>query len=258
MKKSFLTTLSVLLYLTSSYAFSQEVGKKMTREEINQQLESIRTNIDEELLKEFQALTGKPYSEVKEYVKNGTAWIKKDLNSQRFAWYDFWFPAPLRYNIPKEHKNFLNENLKECGVNPDMIDLNYIKQTPSVESPFIATAAGRRSFNRKHIFEQINLYNKFFELPADEQSFVIAHEVNHLLLGHSSIIIDVHNKNPNFPSLSSIIERQADTHAALQNSKIAYGAVKMCRHPYIIDKEAHCKEMQKIYFLMKLKEESSF
>ncbi len=226
---------------------------------LDQAIDDIKNKIYEELLIELEHITNEPSTSIKIFINEARRCMKKTLQKS--------YPLMQTIheaNLPSSlYKSMLTLLLKE-KINPNNIHLHYIlDQNEDEEDREKILEAETFDLNpllfssTEFIKPTINFYESLLFNTKAQQNFVCLHELSHILLRHSSI--RPHRETTN---LHSIMEREADIHAASKNITFAHAGKKArCalsgHHSKIIDSQNHCETMKIIYALMQKKEELS-
>jgi hypothetical protein len=225
----------------------QKIKNIQNIEEVNSMVEKINNEVYKECLQELQSKTGFPYDDLKSLIDTKRKDIKESLQQNNFD-------ASHDPNMPEAFYSKTIKALKEDDINPKNIRLTYAHTNDSRHS---ASSIGPLFF-REDPQPEIIFYNAILEMPEFEQDFTRAHELAHIKLRHTPI--EYLLKKNDMYKLDSILEREADIHAASKNSYLACaGAEHRCSygHRDILDEQAHCFQMQFMCELMKRKEELS-
>lgn len=256
-----LVCLTLLFYSTVALSESQSyeeliqtpVDSIKSKEEVDQIIKKVHDNAYDRCIKQLACATDKLPEDIRihfdhdrnmanDFLKNSTSKLRHDPH------------------MPQHLYETARSLMLEKNIDPKNIEIEYHKFN------WDHTHGDARSFvfvnGRPVGTPRIRIYRNIISDPEDSQEFTIAHELNHVLLQHSSMAyyLYAHNPHTNTAYLNSAIEKEADIHAASTNSKLACaGALDQCDrgHAHILDQKAHCKEMQFMCELMKRKEELS-
>jgi len=248
-----------IIILPSLFAFSLSIATFESHEEqlkkitqlttvaaVDDEIDSIKNNINKEYLTELACTTNKSYEYLEKTVVNERAIIKRYLQRRG--------PRILHRhdkNIPSSMYQDLCTSASEEKINPNNITMTYLPN-PILRKNLLASATCFGS--------QINMYHALSEELKASLLFTLKHELYHVLLRHHWINSFANAYTSNIDKLISISEREADIHAASKNTLIAHaGTEQRCLrgHVGIIDGESHCYQMQIMYALMQQKEKLS-
>jgi hypothetical protein len=264
--KLILKTLIASLFLIFSSSFSIissmfpqlerkiKANKKLLKEEIDIEINNIKKKVYEELIKELEGKTVWTWLSFKRRIDYERKIIKQCMqNAYQDATHDSRIPSFIYTE--------LNEVTKKKDINLKSINIGHAVN--SAKNRWAMDAYDGWLFLHKFcILPKINIYEeyiqKYQQYDETDRMFVIEHELWHIFLRHSKIIT-IANSYGNVKKLQSIVEKEADIHAASQNARLAHAAVKSrCfngPHPHITDKDSHCEQLKYLYELMKQKEQ---
>jgi hypothetical protein len=282
----FLLTFSRSIAITNPYIWWAQQNIWLVQQKksnkiniINYQINAIKDDLYKKILTELQLITNRPYNYLKEEIdeqRNLTRTLLQQKNHH----------AQHDPNIPDSITQKLCETISQHNINPNNIDFIY-------ENSSTTTLAGTRGgamragfliLNPKIIKKpDITIYSALLKESGQYQLQTYHHEICHILLQHSHIHRLANKKLPNIileeattepytaseiyyekkgiSHLASLIEEEADIHASLSSSQMAYiGMQRRCSsysHVHITEKQNHCKNLTTIYELMKQKEKLS-
>jgi hypothetical protein len=209
---------------------------------------TMKHRVYDELLKELEHITKKPYDDLKKEFDEGRRNIREFLQCNDIqAQHDPNMPLPIYHD--------LIASIAEENINPNNIALQY---NPDPSQRQFASARSLESVFSDEIKPTITTYHKLCNESKDQQYWSYKHEISHLLLHH--FLVDVftwiHVKESK-EKIKSIKEREADLHAA-KNAHLAFiGAEIRCDknpHRNIIDPRHHCTQMDIMRELMEQRE----
>jgi hypothetical protein len=278
--------ISFLIYSSSNFATSftsfddmiMEWEQKEKRNKIailNYQIDAIKNEHYQKILTELQRITNKPYDDLKKEIDEQRNLTKTLLQQENHH-------ANHDPNIPNSITQKLCETISQHNINPNNINFAYKNSNSLHASAYSGNMYAGSWIDKPKIINkpEITIYDPLLKESEDSQLQTYHHEICHILLQHIYIDTLANKKLPNIileetttepytasetyykkkgiSHLASLTEEEADIHASLSNSQIAYiGMQKRCsdrQHPHIIDKQNHCKKLTTIYELMKQKE----
>ncbi len=237
---------------------SARIKQLTTITSVDREINVLKNNVYKEGLTELASLTNKPYDSLQQEIDKKRAFVKQELRKNSYSHKNH---DP---NIPSSMYQQLTDAMSEMQIHPNNIDLEYI--TSSEQSGLLASAkSGSYFYDHCVVKPRIRIYNELSKHSNDSQNFTYHHELQHILLEHSSIQSMVSLCNSSYdrshkPELTSIQEREADIHAAsinIHNARIGIQNRCVFGHKKIINHKKHCEEMITMYALMKQKEKLS-
>jgi Zn-dependent peptidase ImmA (M78 family) len=233
-----------------------EVKRLTTVSDVDHEIDKLKNDVYHELLKEIEDITQQPHDTFKFDAQRD---IVKDLLRIENP----FITQEHSKNIPLSIYNDLISLLKNNNIDPKHVTLQY---TINSDQNMFAHSIGARFNSQDFPYfhkPQIQLFSAITKRPQSQQLFTYQHELSHILLHHSYIseVAYSHTDDPincNIDKLVSIIEREADIHAASKNLLLAGTSLDLrCNgisHRKIIDPKKHCDDMITIYTLMLHKE----
>lgn len=241
----------------TTYEFTlKEIQNITTVSAVDDAIYEIKNKIYEELVTELEHIIDVPSISIKNFINKARTCMRKALQEN----------SPLTQaiheeSIPSSLYNNMLTILREEKINPNNVNLHYIiNQNKDEEEILTAESLDPNQFLfdfTNFIKPTINFYESLLSDTTAQQKFVCLHELKHILLRHPALRSDQETKN-----LRSIMEREADIHAASKNIEFAYaGQKRRCDlsnyHPNIIGRQSHCETMKIMWALMQKKEELS-
>lgn len=245
--------------------------------EVDAAIDNITARQYENILTELQRITYRSYDDLEKEINEQRRITKKLLKKENPH-------ADHDPNIPNSITEQLCEALSHYHINPNNINFAYKNSDDAAATAYSGNMFAKSSIYKSKMINKprITIYNLLLKQPHDDQRSVYHHEISHILLQHTYIRDLAWNKLPNIleetttepytaseiwykkkgiSPLSSLIEEEADIHASLSSTPIAYTQMQQrCSywpHTHIIDAQKHCEQLTVIYNLMKHKDELS-
>ena len=259
----FFILLPFLLISSSNFAMITSLTKKRTIfgkklnaidqltsiSSIDEEINKIKKNIYRQYIQEIKRITNDHDDDWDKEISTKRACARKALQSKNLDNHQIH-----SHNFPPDIYKDIITTMDQENINPNIIEL-YYDSTPNDPSLYASAYSG--AIFPPHatyiIRPSITIYKALLKQTRNEQLFTYTHELQHVILGHSSPRVFL----PYSKRLISLQEREADLHAASKNIHLAYaGMISTCTgyHPDIIHHEQHSDDMFMIYALLHKKE----